>query len=595
MAIPRQVVEEIVARSNIEQIIGQYVPLKRSGVNAVGRCPFHNEKTPSFYVFNNTNSFYCFGCGAGGDVITFIMKAENLDYRDALEFLAQKAGITIPNDAREDAYRKQGPDKKRLYQMNKDAAKFFHRCLYDPKIGTEALKYLTEKRRLSQATIKHFYLGYAPNDFGMLLRHMKSLGYTEQEMITGFLCGKSEKNGKTYFYDYFRNRVIFPIVDVVGNIIAFGGRVMDDSKPKYLNSSDTPAFSKRRNLFALNYAKAHCADSLILCEGYLDVISLHAAGFENAVATLGTAITEDHARVMAKYTKKVIICYDADEAGQNAANKAMRILGEVGVDVRVLKIPGAKDPDEFLSKNEPAKFRNLIEGSRTGFEFKCEAIIAKYGDLSRDDIKLKASEELVAVISDYYSSVEREIYIARASELLGISKDVIRRDVERRQQKKLRELKNEQSREAKVSLLELGDRINPDASKNPRANMAEQTILGLMLSREEHRAAVADGKTTLCAEDFLSEFHRRAFSEIVRLQNEGGFSMALLAESFTPDEIGRLAGYDVARMKLSENGTKVLSDAIDVLKSEGRRTEGGETLEDELRRRRELLKKKKNT
>jgi len=293
--IDHSIIEEIKYRSNIEDVISSYVSLKRAGSNMNGLCPFHSEKTPSFTVFTSTQNFYCFGCGAGGDVITFIMRMENLEYRDALEFLAKRAGIEIPEDG---ATLQKGPTRSRMIDMNRDAARFFHSQLYSEN-GRKGLEYLKVQRGLSDAVIKRFGLGYAPDSFGSLTDYLKSKGYTDEEMITGFMCGKSQKTGRPY--DYFRGRVMFPIIDVAGNVIAFGGRVLDDSLPKYLNSSDTPAFKKSRNLFALNYAKNNCSEYLILCEGYMDVIALHAAGFSSAVATLGTAITADQARIMAKY------------------------------------------------------------------------------------------------------------------------------------------------------------------------------------------------------------------------------------------------------------------------------------------------------
>ena len=321
--ISKEIIDEIILRNDIEHLIGSYVSLRRAGGNMKGLCPFHSEKTPSFTVYPADNSFYCFGCGVGGDAITFIKKMEHLDYPDAVEFLAKRAGITIP-DSQNSQYHS-GPkiDKKRIYDMNVVAAKYFNANLFsnDPK-AKAALAYFTEKRGLSISTIKHFGLGFASDSFDAFSQYMLSRGFTYDEMVAGFLCGKSEKGR---YYDAFRNRVMFPIIDVSGNVIAFGGRVMDDSKPKYKNSSDTPVFKKSRNLFALNFAKNFAEDSLILCEGYMDVIALHAAGFSNAIATLGTAITSEQARVLSRYTKRIIISYDADEAGQKAAKRAMQL------------------------------------------------------------------------------------------------------------------------------------------------------------------------------------------------------------------------------------------------------------------------------
>ena len=300
MLIPREIIEEIVARTDISDLIGSYVSLKRAGSNMHGLCPFHSERTPSCTVVSKSNSFYCFGCGAGGDSISFVMKAENLDYPSAVEFLAARAGVNIPQDRNEIA--QMGMSRQRVFEMNLAAAKFFRENLFDQSTGREAMQYLAEQRKLSPTIIKRFGLGFAPNDFLALTKHMKKLGFSEQELIDGFLCGKSQKGN---LYDYFRNRVIFPIIDVTGNVIAFGGRVMDDSKPKYLNSSDTPGFKKSKNLFALNYAKNHCSEQIILCEGYMDVIALHAAGVENAVATLGTALTSEQARMLTGQVIKV--------------------------------------------------------------------------------------------------------------------------------------------------------------------------------------------------------------------------------------------------------------------------------------------------
>ncbi len=302
--IPPNIIEDIKFRNEIESIISQYVVLKRAGSNFSGLCPFHSEKTPSFVVFPGTQSFYCFGCGAGGDVVNFVMRTENLDYVSALKTLAQRSGITLPEDTEKD--RVSGVSRQRVLEMNIEAAKFFRSMLFDEKVGSEAREYLLNKRKLPMAVIKHFGLGFAPNVFGALHDHLRKLGYTDKEMVEGFLC-TTGKNGSVY--DLFRNRIIFPIIDVSGNVVAFGGRVMDNSLPKYLNTSDTPAFKKSKNLFALNYAKSKCEKMLILCEGYMDVIALHSAGFENAVATLGTAITAEQARIFSRYTKKVVISY----------------------------------------------------------------------------------------------------------------------------------------------------------------------------------------------------------------------------------------------------------------------------------------------
>ena len=587
MAIPREIIEEILYRTDIESLVGSYVSLKRSGSNLFGLCPFHSERSPSFSVSPGKKMFYCFGCGAGGDAITFVMKAENLEYIDAIEFLAARAGITIPQDGKVEA----GMSRKRVFDMNRDAAKFFRDCLFDPRYGKEGLRYLTEERGLSQGFIKHFGLGYSPNDFGMLTDHMKRLGYTEDELVTGFLCGKSQKTGRPY--DYFRNRVMFPIIDVTGNVIAFGGRVMDDSKPKYLNSSDTPGFKKSKNLFALNFAKNYCEESLILCEGYMDVIALHAAGFSNAVATLGTSLTAEQARMMTKYTKKVLVSYDSDEAGQRAADRAIRILGDVGLDVRILKLPDAKDPDEFIKKFGAERLRSVLNESKTWFDFKADAIFAKH-DLGATGGRLKASEEICSVIATVPSQIEREVYITQTAPRLGLTPDVMKNNVNRlmgrlRAGEQAKNLNN-----IKMSIQNYGDRVNPDAVKNVAANACEEGILGLLLMYEEHRVAVASGKVALDADDFFTELGRRIFQAIMELQHsEGGFMFALLGERFNPDEMGRIERMIQARDKLTDNGTRVLCEHIDRLRETKRSKSEKTGLDELLKAKRQQLSEKK--
>ena len=568
MRIPREVIEDVRNRNDIVDVISSYVNLKRAGSNYNGLCPYHNEKTPSFTVFPATQSFYCFGCGAGGDSISFIMKAENLEYIPAVEFLARRVGINLSYSDEDNSASKQ---RKRILDMNLCAAKYFRACLMDQSIGHIGMKYFSEERKLSPSVIKHFGLGYAPDSFGGLTDHLKKHGFTEEEMIMGFLCGKSKKTGRAY--DYFRNRVIFPIIDTSGNVIAFGGRVMDDSKPKYLNSSDTPAFKKSKNLFALNYARHNCSEKMILCEGYMDVIALHAAGFENAVATLGTALTSEQARMMAKYTKQVLIAYDSDEAGQRAATRAVSMLTDVGLDVRILKMNGAKDPDEYIKKFGKDNFRALLDSGRTGFEFKCDSVFAKY-DLSIAENKVKAASEMCDYISDIWSEVERDVYITAVATKLQTSREGLKNDVERQRRKKIGEYKNQVSREVKLSAMGVGDRVNPDAAKNIRATAAEEAVLGLMLIYDEYRAGVSSGKYKLTSDDFVTAFNRRVFEEIMQLEENGGYSFSLLGEVFNTDEISRIQSMDVKRRMLTDNGSEVFAKCIEALKEQKMQSSG---------------------
>ena len=589
MAIPREIIEEIVYRTDMEQLVGSYVSLRRTGANLLGLCPFHSEKTPSFTVTPAKKMFYCFGCGAGGNAITFVQKAENLDFVQAVEFLAQRSGITIPKD---DKYKREEVSRNRIYDMNREAAKFFRACLYDNRYGNEAMEYLKVKRRLSDAVIKHFGLGFSPNDFGLLTRHLQGLGFTEEELVKGFLCGKSQKNGR--LYDYFRNRVMFPIIDVSGNIVGFGGRVMDDSKPKYLNTSDTPGFKKSKNLFALNYAKNFCEDKLILCEGYMDVIAMHAAGFQNAVATLGTALTSEQARLMTKYTKKVVVSYDSDEAGQRAAERSIKILGEVGLDVRILKLQGAKDPDEFIKSFGADRLKLALDDSRTWFDFKSSAVFAKY-DLSAAGDRVKASNDICQIISGVSSVVEREIYITHVAPILGLTPDILKNSVEREIRKRRAEESNKELQNIKLSVRNYGDRVNPDAVKNVAANAAEEAILGMLLMYDEHREAVKNKKIEITADDFFTALGKKIFETIMELHNsEGGFSMAVMGENFSADEMGRIQKLLQMREALTDNGTKVLVSNVEALKNAKRKTSGG-GLEEILKAKRDSMAKKNNT
>lgn len=563
MRFPENFIQEVAERTDIVELISRYVTLKRGGSNMLGLCPFHSEKTPSFTVSPAKKMFFCFGCHAGGSAITFVQKMENLDFVDAVEMLADRAGIPVPRDSAALA-QQSGVSRKRVLEMNLEAAKFFRSCLFDPNIGAEGMRYFRDDRGLSGATIKHFGLGYAPNSFGMLTDHMHRLGYSDEELIEACLCGKSQKTGRAY--DYFRNRVIFPIIDTSGNVIAFGGRVMDDSKPKYLNTSDTPAFKKSKNLFALNFAKNCCAEQMILCEGYMDVIALHAAGIEFAVATLGTAMTPEHARMFSRYTKKVIVSYDSDEAGQNAAGKAMRLLSEVGVDMRVLKLTGAKDPDEYIRKFGPDRFRKLLEQSRTGFEYKSETVLAKY-DLTVGSEKIKASNALCGIVAEYWSSVEREVYIDMISKKLELPVDVLRNTVEQLRRREAKRIRAEESREAQASVKNFGDRVNPESAKDPRAASAEETVLGLLLLREEHRSDIKKGDPALTEADFVTEFNRRVFSAVMQMHDrDGGFCFELFGADFTPDEMGRIEKMLVTRQQLTENGRDILLSAVQTLR-----------------------------
>ncbi|MBQ8383375.1 MAG: DNA primase [Clostridia bacterium] len=578
--IDQSVIEEIKLRANIEDVISSYVQLKRAGSNYQGLCPFHSEKSPSFTVFPGTSSFYCFGCGAGGDVIHFIRRAENMDYPSAVEFLAKRYGIPITLDKKEQA---ETARRERVLAMNKEAARFFHQKLFEPE-GAEGLRYLTEVRRLPLPLIRHFGLGFAPNGFGSLTDHLRKKGYTDSEMASAFLCGISQKTGKPY--DYFRNRVIFPIIDVRGDVVAFGGRVMDDSKPKYLNSSDTPAFKKSRNLFALNFARKSETDTMILCEGYMDVIALHGAGFSNAVATLGTAITPEQARIFARYVKKVIICYDADEAGQRAAAKAFALLGEVGVECRILKVENAKDPDEYIRKFGAGAFKNLMERSRSEFDFKLEKILAEH-PIEDPDHKIKALEESVRLIASFPSPSVREIHLHRIAELLGVPPDSIRRDVEKIIRGRIRKDRREETRQFIRQTEGYGDRINPDFVKNPGAASAEEAILGILLLHPELYGQLQKSDKPLQADDFFTAFGKKVFTAFAERIDDPTFESGMLGEVLSVEEMDRVAELKQNRSRL-QNTLTVLRDSVARLReTSGRREQSLEDILNQKRRKKD--------
>lgn len=574
--IPANVIEDIRYRCDIESVISSYVSLKRAGSNLKGLCPFHSEKTPSFTVYPETQSFYCFGCGAGGDVISFVMRTENLDYVAAVETLAKRAGITLPEFG--DKQRNDGVTRTRVLQMNLEAAKFYRKMLFDDNMGAAGRRYFVD-RGLSMAAIKRFGLGYSPPSGNQMLKHLTSLGFKPQEIQTAYFAGKSERG----YYDYFRGRVMFPIIDVSGNVIAFGGRVLDDTKPKYLNTSDTPAFKKSRNLFALNYAKNTDAGYFILCEGYMDVIALHDAGFGMAVATLGTALTEDQARTIKKYTGKVIISYDSDEAGQKATARAIDLLEKAGLETKVLHMEGAKDPDEYIKKFGKEKFRSLIEESRSKFDYVLENIMAKY-DIANDAEKIRALSEICTYIAGIHSSVERDIYIDRAAKTFSVDRKSLDNDVTSRMRKLAREFDKKRRGELIRVTSGMNDRINPDYAKQPKAARIEESLLGILFVHPEYFPRAVDGKP-LAAEDFTTNLGRRLYEKVAEFGDH--FTLGVLGKDFTFDEVSRASQMVAERNELSDNSEATYDAFVRSLRKETQKNENSSaSLEDILRRKR---------
>lgn len=583
MVLTTAFLTELKARCDLESIIGTYVHLKRNGSNSIGSCPFHSERTPSFTVFRNTQSFYCFGCGAGGDVITFIMRMENLEYMTAVEKLCNMVGMAMPEDALLNSAKR--IDRKRILEMNKKAARFFHNALIDSH-NSHALKYIID-RGLTPRTIKHFGIGYADPSFNSLSNYLINEGYTMQELKDAFLCGIN-KYGKPF--DMFRERIIFPIIDVAGEVVAFGGRIIGDGEPKYLNSSDTPVFNKRRNLYALNYAKANTESSLILCEGYMDVVALHQAGFFNAVATLGTAITPEQARVMTRYANKIYICYDSDAAGQRATDKAIALLSEAGLSVKVITVKNAKDPDEYIKKYGKASFTSLINGSEGKIDFKFRTLMGNY-NLDVPEEKLEFINKSCDMLCNVTSAVELDVFLLKLNELTGVGVPVLKNEVEKRRRKHSRQARQKDIDEQIQKTMGYGDRINPDRQKFRAGASIEENILGILMLRGDYLSDKSIMEK-LTPEMFMCEFNRRIFTHILELKdsNDDGFDIGGLGQFFKPEEMGVIMKMQVTRAGLKNNSPQVLYELIQRLEEQNQKKNSEEIpLEDYI----ESLKNKK--
>ncbi len=554
--IPENIIEEIKSRNDIADVISSYVTLKRAGSHSQGLCPFHNEKSPSFTVFSATQSFYCFGCQAAGDVVTFIRKIENLDYVESLHFLAKRAGVTIPDENEN----RSGVRRSRIYELNREAAKFFRSQL----LSSDTAKSYLISRGISRATVNRFGLGYSGVRGYEAVDHLKRLGYSNEEMFAAKIIGRSERGD----YPYFRNRVIFPIIDISGSVIGFGGRVMDNSKPKYLNSPDTIAFSKGSNLFAMNFAKSACEGNkkeLILCEGYMDVIAMHAAGFTNSVATLGTALTNEQARLIKKYTNRVVMAYDSDGAGRNATDRGSKILAEAGIDVRILRMKGAKDPDEYIKTFGAEAFKQLIIGSETKFDYILTGVLSKY-DVSTGEGKIKASAELCTEIAKFDSAVEREIYISKVSDVLGISKDSLASEMKKAFKRRNAADASSFQKRIQDQALGKGDKVNPEYISNPAAGAAEEAIIGILLLYPERVAQICSDDSPIKEDDFVTAFNRRVFTAIKRLYMNGIHDESALGGEFSADEMGRIFRMRIKREGLDSSSDEVFADNIAALK-----------------------------
>lgn len=531
--------------------------------------PFHSEKTPSFTVYPENGSFYCFGCGVGGDVFTFTGLIENLDYMESIKLLAERSGITLPQDGYDDSMQRL---KKRIYDINRDTARFFHSFLMSPG-GKWALDYLTG-RGLTVKTIKHFGLGAAPDSWDALIHHLKEKGYTESDMLAANVIGKSNRGS---FYDRFRKRVMFPIINIRGNIVAFSGRAMpgeDKQGGKYVNTSDTPVYKKSENLFGINFAKSVCSERVILVEGNMDVISLHQAGFENTVAPLGTAFTTEQANLLSRYTKEIVLMLDADAAGQKAVRRASGLLENTGLSVRVVVIPDGKDPDEYIKKNGKERFAALLEGAVSDMEYKL-LTAAKDIDLNSEDGRLKylaAAAEIIAATDDIMT---RDIYIGRLSEKYGVSRTALTTRVN-----ELRKRNSRQKQKKEITDIIrpkfTKDDINPERRKSVKGTAAEETLIAVLLKNPDFYKIALD---KLPPEKMLTSLNRRIYETIISVLEHGGsLDISAFAEKLLPAEIGYLVSLQNSE-KAGKNPEIVLKDCIGVILEEDMLLESAEKAE----------------
>lgn len=550
---------ELRMRCDIEQVISPYVNLKRRGKNLVGLCPFHNEKTPSFTVYPENQSFYCFGCGAGGEAIGFIRRAENLDFTEAVRYLCDKSGMVMPSEGFDNSL---SVKRKRMYEINKEAARFFNSCLFSEK-GKDGLEYF-KSRGYKKSTITRFGLGYAPNEWRALLTHMRGLGYSYEELYEANLANRSDKDGKISYYDSFRNRVMVPIIDVRGNVVAFGGRVLDDSKPKYINTSDTLVYKKSLGVFGLNFAKNSPEKTLILVEGYMDAISLHEAGFTNAIACLGTALTSEMAHLLSRYAEEIILSYDADEAGQKATERAIGILGSIGMKMRVIHLSGGKDPDEILKKYGPERYRSLIDGAANDIEF--ELLKARDGfDLNTSDGKMKYLEKASQILSKTRSEITRDIYSSRLSEELGVKKEAISARINQISRMNTRKESREFFIKAPQQNISESTKTALANSTNIRVVRAEEQLIATLMKNPDYYRHI---EKIVSAEDFSVALYKRIFSLITeKIKEQRSLELTFFAEELTPTEMNTFVKICRDSTK-SGNSLRFCEDCIAVMKEE---------------------------
>lgn len=552
MPLPEDFIMQLKQNNPIESVMSSYVSLKRSSRDYVCLCPFHSEKTPSCHISVGKQFFHCFGCGAGGDVITFVMKAENLEYIEAIRFLAQKAGMSMPEEAKNNDLSRL---KARILEINRMAARFYNQTLMQDRKGEKGRLYFNS-RQLSVKTITKYGLGYAPDEWRYLTDYLKSQGCTEEELIAANLARQSQKGG---VYDSFRDRVMFPIIDLRGNVIAFGGRIIDGEGPKYLNSSDTLVFKKSRNLFSLNFAKRSDERRLILAEGYMDVIAVNQAGFENVVATLGTALTPEQARIMSQYADEVIIAYDSDGAGQKATQRAINLLSEAGVKTKIIKIEGAKDPDEYIKKFGALRFKQLLDNSDGAINFR----LSKCGndlDIDSDTGRVEYLKRCVDVLSEIASPVERSVYISKIAKEQGVSREAIELQVNSVIRKRINAEKKQNWNE--IRTFSEKRKADPAAVNFPKEYKAEQGIIAYLCVHPEELSFVEQSLSPDC---FLTEFHKKVYEKLISgMKESADFNILSLQSEFPADEMGKITAI-LSEAQTLEMNKNAACDYINIL------------------------------
>ena len=568
MAFPPSFLDELIARNPIEDVVGQYVSLKRSGSNMFGLCPFHGEKTASFSVSPDKGIYYCFGCHKGGGAVNFMMEVEGLSYPDAVRALAKRAGMQVPED---EQYQSRYRQQERLWALHKEAARFFHSQLYAP-IGKAALDYAFG-RGMSKGILTTFGVGYAPDSWDSLVKAMLAKGYTEEELKESGLVTVSQKNGR--IFDRFRDRLMFPIIDVRGNVIAFGGRIIkkDSDAAKYLNSPETLIFNKRKNLFGLNLAKKTKQGFLILVEGNIDVVALHQYGFDNAIASLGTSLTEEQAALMTRYADQVMLIYDGDKAGQNATQRAIPILEKAGLQVKVLQIKDAKDPDEFLHKFGADRFKLLLEESSNRVEYQLAAIRRKY-DLREDDQRVKFIAEAAEFLSTLGSAVQREVYGHRTADDAKISYDAMKLEVNKAFK---RRMARERKKQEKINLAP-AQALQPKARTirydNMKSAIAEETVLALALKDP----SLLDTAKNLTADEFSSSLLGSVYGQL-RSRHDQGLDVSLaVLDGFSSEEMSHITG--ICQRQTGPVNADAFCDCVRIIQSENRASKV--TTEDDL-------------